>query len=59
MLDSVLTDCSSAAICRKAAKLQIYYREGSISIAILPTSASNVVVPSFIKFLPEVLEEKD
>jgi hypothetical protein len=43
MSDAILTDCLSAAICRKATKLTNYWREGSISTAIQPASAYKVM----------------
>src|SRR5258705_5533954 len=41
---AILSDCLPAAIWRTATKLMEYWREGSTSTAIPPTSSSDVVV---------------
>jgi hypothetical protein len=43
MSGAILSDCSSAVICRTATKFKEYWRVGSTSTAISPTSASVVV----------------
>jgi hypothetical protein len=43
ILDAILSDCPSAAICRTITELKNYWREDSTSTAIPPASAFDVV----------------